>query len=64
MAQPALVPLGDRRHIEANLLEEVRRTQKDWIEAPDDEREFARARFMMALNAFNTFVLYGKAPER
>jgi len=63
MAEPALAPLTDRRHIEANLLEEVRRTQKDWIEAPADERESARARFMMALHAFNRLVLYDRAPE-
>jgi hypothetical protein len=48
-----------RMIIEADLLEKVRKAQCDWRQAPSEEQETARARFMAALYAFNNVVLYG-----
>ena len=60
MPQPAPTPYNDLQRIEIALLEEVRRTHRAWIDAPEEERDRARIHFMMALHALNTLALYDK----
>jgi len=62
MFEVAPSPLSARQHIEAELLEEVRRTQQAWRDAPEEERDRARRRFMEALHLFNSVPLYGTEP--
>jgi hypothetical protein len=53
----------DRRRREAGLLAAVRRAQMAWRAAPERERDDARRRFMDALHAFNSLVLYDEQPD-
>jgi hypothetical protein len=52
-----------REELEEALLETLRQRQAEWIRASDDERDEARQRFMAALKAFNSLVLYYKIPD-
>jgi hypothetical protein len=53
----------NREQVETELLETLRRRQHEWTTAPEDRRDYARQRFMNALQDFNSLVLYGKAPK-
>jgi hypothetical protein len=53
-----------RQTIEEELLEELNRSQREWIAASEPDRAAARQRFMDALHTFNSLVLYGKTPEK
>jgi hypothetical protein len=52
-----------RQQIEVELMEILRQRQEEWSMASDDNRDEARFRFMNALHAFNSLVLYGKFPD-
>lgn len=63
MAEATSTRLDYRQHVEAELLDEVRRTQQAWHDATEEKRDVARQRFKDALNAFNSVVLHGKEPN-
>jgi hypothetical protein len=52
-----------REQLEEDLLETLRQRQAEWKRASNDERDAARQRFIEALHAFNSLVLYNKLPE-
>jgi hypothetical protein len=52
-----------RQQVEIELLEALRHHQMEWIASSDGNRDIARQRFMNALHAFNSFVLYNKPPD-
>jgi hypothetical protein len=49
-----------REQVEAELLEILRQRQHEWRTAPEDQRDYARQRFMNASQNFNSVILYGK----
>jgi hypothetical protein len=63
MSEASPSRLDYRQHVEAELLEAVRRTQLAWRDATEEKRDVARQRFKDALNAFNSVVLHGKEPD-
>jgi hypothetical protein len=63
MSDSARRTAKDRDRVETELLEILRQRQQEWTTAPDDQRDYARQRFMNALQNFNSLVLYGKAPR-
>ena len=52
-----------REEIESDLLERLRKCQKEWISASENNRDEARQHFMEALHTFNSVVLYGWFPN-
>lgn len=62
MPEGASHPRDDRMIIHADLLEKLRIAQRRWIEASNEERDGARARFMITLSAFNSLFLHDKEP--
>ena len=51
-----------REQTETELMETLRQRRHEWVAAPHDQRDYARQRFMDALQNFNALVLYGKPP--
>ena len=51
-----------REQLEMELLEILRQRRQEWLAAPHDYRDYARQRFMDALQDFNALVLYGNPP--
>jgi hypothetical protein len=51
-----------RQDLETELLEIMRERQREWASAKDEHRDLMRQRFMNALHAFNSLVLYDKHP--
>jgi hypothetical protein len=52
-----------REQLEADLLEILRCRRSEWMTATDDDRDYARQRFLLALQNFNSCLLDLKPPE-
>ena len=63
MSSNTAIRLTTSQQIETELLEVLRLRQYEWVTASDGQRDIARQRFMNALHAFNSAVLYGKYPN-
>lgn len=59
-----LDPVKARRQLEEDLLQGVQQRREEWINASDEEREYARERFVAVLRAFHDIVLHDKEPNR
>ena len=51
--------LKTKHEVEFELLEELEFRQVEWTRASEEDRDVTRQRYMNALQAFNSFVLYG-----
>lgn len=52
-----------REQIEAELMELVKRHEREWQVAPEGDRESARERYVAALEKFNRVVVRGVFPD-
>lgn len=62
MSESATGRAKTRNEIVEQLMQALHERQREWHIASDDQREGARQRFMTALHAFNSAVLYDKLP--
>jgi hypothetical protein len=53
-----------RRQIESDLIEVVRKRQREWLTAGEADRELTRHRFMESLQVFEDLAFFGKFPGR
>ena len=54
---------GRTQQIADELMEALRRRQREWSSADEDNRDVARQRFMNALYAFHSLILPDRIPD-
>ena len=63
MLKDATNPQKNRYRLEAELLKKLQQSQREWREATGEERVVAKERLRVALQVFNSVVLFNKYPD-